>query len=41
MDKSLKRGRRSGKIIAVIVIALAIIAILSACVDPTRLIPIP
>lgn len=35
MDKSLKRGRRSGKIIAVIVIALAIIAILSACVDGT------
>lgn len=35
MDKSLKRGRRSGKIIAVIVIALAIIAILSACVDDT------
>lgn len=35
MDKSLKRGRRSGKIIAVIVISLAIIAILSACVDGT------
>lgn len=35
MDKSLKRGRRSGKIIAVIVIALAIIAILPACVDGT------
>lgn len=35
MDKSLKRGRRSGKIIAVIVISLAIIAILSACVDDT------
>lgn len=35
MDKSLKRGRRSEKIIAVIVIALAIIAILSACVDGT------
>ena len=33
MDKSLKRGRRSGKIIAVIVIALAIIALLSACVN--------